>query len=105
MAEQVPGRTRLDHLPRVVHSMPTPTAGDAKASGAAGYSTSSGRHSGTTLTDAVLGAASSGRRGKLSPRFVEWMMGLPMRWADPMRSVRSGTSAPRPSSTPEPSEP
>ena len=33
---------------------PTPTAGDAKMSGAAGYSTESGRHSGTTLTDAVL---------------------------------------------------
>jgi hypothetical protein len=35
-------------------SLPTPTASDAKASGAAGYSTSSGRHSGTTLTDAVV---------------------------------------------------
>ncbi len=32
---------------------PTATGGDAKASGAAGYSTESGRHSGTTLTDAV----------------------------------------------------
>lgn len=34
--------------------MPTPTAGDAKASGSAGYSTDSGRHSGVTLTDAVV---------------------------------------------------
>lgn len=34
--------------------LPTPTAGDAKASGSAGYSTSSGRHSGVTLTDAVV---------------------------------------------------
>jgi len=33
---------------------PTATAGDAKASGAAGYSTASGRHAGTTLTDAAV---------------------------------------------------
>lgn len=33
---------------------PTPTAGDEKASGAAGYSTASGRHAGTTLTDAAV---------------------------------------------------
>ena len=33
---------------------PTPTATDAKASGAAGYSTDSGRHSGTTLTDRAV---------------------------------------------------
>lgn len=33
---------------------PTATATDAKASGAAGYSTDSGRHSGTTLTDAAV---------------------------------------------------
>lgn len=32
---------------------PIATAGDGKASGAAGYSTDSGRHSGTTLTDAM----------------------------------------------------
>ncbi len=32
---------------------PTPTAGDAKQSGAAAYSTESGRHAGTTLTDAI----------------------------------------------------
>lgn len=32
---------------------PTPTAMDANSSGAAGYSTESGRHSGTTLTDAA----------------------------------------------------
>ena len=31
-----------------------PTATDARASGAAGYSTDSGRHSGTTLTDAAV---------------------------------------------------
>lgn len=33
---------------------PTPTVGDSKASGSAGYSTESGRHSGTTLTDAAV---------------------------------------------------
>lgn len=33
---------------------PTPTSTGAKASGAAGYSTESGRHSGTTLTDAAV---------------------------------------------------
>ena len=33
---------------------PTPTAGDHKASGAADYSTDSGRHSGVTLTDAAV---------------------------------------------------
>lgn len=33
---------------------PTTTTTDAKASGAAGYSTESGRHSGTTLTDAAV---------------------------------------------------
>ena len=35
---------------------PTPTSGDANSSGAAGYSTASGRHSGTTLTDATSGS-------------------------------------------------
>jgi hypothetical protein len=34
-------------------SWPTPTRQDAASSGAAGYSTESGRHSGTTLTDAA----------------------------------------------------
>ena len=33
---------------------PTATASDANASGSAAYSTASGRHSGTTLTDAVV---------------------------------------------------
>lgn len=64
----------------VVMVLPTPTAADYKASGAAGYSTSSGRHSGTTLTDAVLGAASADRIGKLNPRLSEWMMGFPPGW-------------------------
>lgn len=70
-----PVRQSLEYL---VRALPTPTAGDAKASGASGYSTASGRHSGTTLTDAVCGAASAGRHGKLNPRLSEWMMGLPI---------------------------
>ena len=73
-------RPHLGQLPNVVALLPTPTATDAKASGAAGYSTSSGRHSGTTLTDVVAGAATSGRTGKLNPRFSEWMLGLPEGW-------------------------
>lgn len=100
--------------------LPTPTATDHKASGAAGYDTSSGRHAGTTLTDAtvrqperfgryaeavarwapVLGRLAppptepTGRDGaaRLSPRFVEWMMGLPDGWVTdvegPTRSAR-----------------
>lgn len=67
-------------LDEVVGYLPTPTAADYKQSGAAGYSTSSGRHSGTTLTDAILGAASAGRTGKLNPRLSEWMMGFPAGW-------------------------
>jgi len=81
---------------------PTHTAGDSKASGAAGYSTDSGRHSGTTLTDATVrlpewrghqapttpqdGASSSAKVG-LNPRFVEMLMGLPPGWTDCACSV------------------
>lgn len=68
-------------LNEVVQNLPTPTATDSRASGAAGYSTKSGRHSGTTLTDAVLGAASAGRRGQLNPQLSEWMLGLPDGWS------------------------
>jgi len=39
---------------QTVKLWPTATATDAKASGAAGYSTASGRHSGATLTDAAV---------------------------------------------------
>jgi hypothetical protein len=53
-----PGSVRKVPVPnlmaQVIERFPTPTAGDAKASGSAGYSTESGRHSGTTLTDAVV---------------------------------------------------
>lgn len=48
----VNGPTSLEEA--ALRAWPTPTATDAKASGAAGYSTDSGRHSGTTLTDAAV---------------------------------------------------
>jgi hypothetical protein len=52
-----------------------PTATDAKASGAAGYSTESGRHAGTTLTDSAV-------------RFPEW--GAHLLW--PTASARDWKS-------------
>jgi hypothetical protein len=83
-----------------------PTATDAKASGAAGYSTDSGRHSGTTLTDAAnglwatptardeKGPTSRNRQGgkaipnqlgitnrtSLNPEWVECLMGFGPGW-------------------------
>lgn len=47
---------------------PTPTRGDGSSSGAAGYSTESGRHSGTTLTDAA--------------RFTGWTTPTSRDWKD-----------------------
>lgn len=97
---------------------PMPTAGDAKASGAAGYSTTSGRHAGVTLTDAaVRGFATPQSReyrsgstkrweearkaerscnlndqigGKLNPRWVEWLMKWPIGWAslEPLETAK-----------------
>lgn len=64
----------------VVARLPACTASDVAASGAAGYSTSSGRHSGTTMTDAVCGAASGPRNGYLNPLLCEWEQGLPIGW-------------------------
>jgi hypothetical protein len=82
------GNPTLDDAARDL--WPTPTATDAKASGAAGYSTESGRHPGVTLTDAtVRGAMSTNSRPAptrspnglvLSPRFVEAMQGFPDGW-------------------------
>lgn len=71
---------RKSEVTQWIQRLPSPTAGDSKASGAAGYSTASGRHSGTTLTDAVTGAASEGRSGTLNPRLSEWLQGLPAGW-------------------------
>lgn len=80
-------RTNLDRKELI----PTATATDAKASGVTGNWTkekaaaTSGRHSGTTLTDYAVRAGSDGQRSsggmRLSPRFVEWMMALPDGWA------------------------
>lgn len=87
-----------------VRLWPTPTLGDSKASGAAGYSTESGRHSGTTLTDATVrrtwatphancanGAGKHGEgsenlqtaaTGKLNDAWVTQLMGFPNGWLD-----------------------
>jgi hypothetical protein len=47
------GPQDLNSAAVLVSGWPTPTRQDAASSGAAGYSTESGRHSGTTLTDAA----------------------------------------------------
>lgn len=73
----------------------TPTAGDSKASGSAGYSTESGRHEGVTLTDQTVrgftgpqdreipkDGAPTSPPGVLNPAFVEALMGLPIGWTD-----------------------
>ena len=80
---------------------PTPTAADANSSGAAG-STESGRHSGTTLTDATARTASPrARPGSpdgmvLNPRFVEAMMGFPDgHTVCDFSAIRSSPSKPR----------
>ena len=78
---------------------PTPTSTDQKGSGAAGYSTESGRHSGTTLTDAVrfhshpvpviekhgepLSPTRRILRRRLNQMFVCWLMGWPTWWTYP----------------------
>ena len=59
--------------------LPTPTAGDAKNARNATSSRQpdSQHHSGTTLCDTVHGTG-----GKLSPLWVEWLMGWPIGWTD-----------------------
>jgi len=66
-------------LGRAVHQLPTPTAGDAKNARNATSSRQpdSQHHSGTTLCDTVHGTG-----GKLSPLWVEWLMGWPIGWTD-----------------------
>jgi hypothetical protein len=84
-------------LNEVVTLLPPPTAADSASSGAAGYSTASGRHSGTTLTDAVIGAASAGRRGRLNPLLSAWMQGIPIEWINSERwGCPSASRKPRP---------
>jgi hypothetical protein len=89
---------------------PTATATDAKASGAAGYSTASGRHSGTTLTDATVGPrgpesrSTTGKsRARLNHRWVAQLMGFPSDWLegiDVPPSKPSATASSRKSSKP-----
>lgn len=85
---------------------PTATAADARGSGSAGYTSG---NQGTTLTDAIRGL-SPGRRDapivphglessstnqtclRLSPTFVEWLMGFPRGWSIvSIDSAASGT--------------
>ncbi len=64
--------------------LPTATVSDAKASGAAGYSTASGWHSGTTLTDAVVRFPKSGSK-------VQWTLNAAVKFATPKaRDYRTG---------------
>jgi len=83
-------------LPMLVRLLPTPTAGEAKQArnATSGRREGSQHHSGTTLTDVAYewsgattsppsdaGKPSTGLR--LSPWFVEWMIGAPPGWSDP----------------------
>lgn len=81
------GKPSLEGMAR--QGWPTPTASDSKASGASGYSTESGRHQGTTLTDAIVGPrgpesrnTNGSPRGSLNPDWVETLMGAPPGWTD-----------------------
>lgn len=84
------------NLPAAVQLWPTPTAKDEIGSGAAAYSTASGRHAGTTLTDAAVRGIWAGRHDpaspsmpgnrigsrRLNPDWVECLMGFPVGWTD-----------------------
>jgi hypothetical protein len=72
-------------LSEAVKLWPTPTACDAQASGAGGHSTESGRHSGTTLTDAVVRGFESSMTGSSHLRTEE-------RWATPTSRDAKGPS-------------
>ena len=94
---------RGEHLSVAMHRLfegellPTPTAGDAKASGSR-RAEGSQAHPGVSLTDVVVhgrtvdGAQHGPRQAKgyLSPRFVEWMMGLPLGWTEPGGALSTG---------------
>lgn len=81
---------------------PTATASDANASGAAGYSTDSGRHSGTTLTDAAVrlfptpsassyGSNRGGANGRTGP-VRESFETMARNWSTPVRRDEKGPS-------------
>jgi len=76
--------------------LPTPLATDHKQSGTSGnWTKESGRNAGTTLTDATRrpGGRASSEGLRLSPLFVEWMMGLPEGWTMPHGTSGSISSA------------
>ena len=75
--------------------LPTPNAGDYKA----GFSDVETRsQSSLPRTVARALGLSSGRRGKLSPEKVGWMMGFPPRWLKPLVDAWGTLSSPRLSS-------
>ena len=89
--------TQGGNLSRDAAMWPTPTRQDCASSGSAAYSTESGRHSGTTLTDASrpfrpdhptstpgepFSSSGPTSRPRLNPLFTEWLMGLPQHWTD-----------------------
>lgn len=78
-------------------SWPTAVAGDSKSCGAAGYSTASGRHSGTTLTDAchqwpTPSGLAGGQRSRGGSRKNELLLGgAAANWATPTaRNYKDG---------------
>lgn len=81
------GKHGMGSLPNAIKKMlPTPTAGDAKASGSRRKAGSSA-HAGVSLTDVVIHGQELHQHqdrkpnsGRLSPRFVSWMMGFPLDW-------------------------
>lgn len=95
----LPHMARHGLLPKLI---PTPTAGDAKASGSRNTE-SSRANPGLSLTDWLRGdggtgrgqgspsdcaeSCSAGEPGPLAPEFVEWLMGFPIGWTDLEASV------------------
>lgn len=93
------GSPSLDTLAR---RWPTPTAGDAKSSGARNL-TGSKAHAGVSPTDAATrGASTVSRRDRtawgygmvLNPRFVEAMMGFPTGWCHLGRNSSAFSATP-----------
>ncbi len=69
--------------------IPTPTAGDAKASGS--RNAGSKANPGISLTDWVRGDGGTGRTqpgGKLNPTWVEWLMNWPLGWTNCYQDIR-----------------
>lgn len=69
--------------------LPTPTAGDAKSSGSRTKTGKNAANPGISLTDYIIRGFRMNpsenvapRGGTLHPRFVEWVMGLPLSWTD-----------------------